>query len=472
MGELLDSCINFESRLSILEENSIENTQEIYRSIANINTDLRKMNQLDHDSARAEGRVATLLDTVKKFNETREKKEYDLEKEMKKLKGRLELLSAVPPPPPQVLKTLQVHPSPSLAQPPVAGGYSSAPQPPLYYAGQPVMPALPTASQVYPPGPIAQITPVPPTVIPASAYHVPLTNYPLATAPVNIQYPKVVSPHLTPITAQPPTTSPSLETKWDPTVIQEDQYSMLVGHEGRTINMIRKDSGATITIKEKTDKPPIKYYEVHYFGTDDQVKKAKELVKEVLEPFQKDSIKNVSSDEDTSEESKKSEGRTFHFGVQVECDDPTLRNCRCKIHDQISKTVILEHVELTTSEFGKLVIENVEKSLELPAKSFSLIKAVLYKTSFLSCEFKITLDIPEVSRLQKKFKEVCQNILSSSDNLKFPVLQEPTPVTNHKLYLTFIQSFSADKTKSLKYHLSKSNISSKYAPLFTLPYMR
>ena len=64
--------------------------------------------------------------------------------------------------------------------------------------------------------------------------------------------------------------------------IAEDQYSILVGLGGVTIDMIRDQTKANITIKEKSDEPPNKYYEVLYSGTGDQVKFAKRSVTKVL----------------------------------------------------------------------------------------------------------------------------------------------------------------------------------------------
>ena len=55
-----------------------------------------------------------------------------------------------------------------------------------------------------------------------------------------------------------------------------------MGKEGETIDAIREESGATVTIKEKTDKPPSKYYEVSYSGSFSCVSLAREMVDNIV----------------------------------------------------------------------------------------------------------------------------------------------------------------------------------------------
>ena len=54
-------------------------------------------------------------------------------------------------------------------------------------------------------------------------------------------------------------------------VVGGDDYVKLVGREGKTINQIREQSGATIIIKEKCGMPPNKHFEVEYKGTKKQI---------------------------------------------------------------------------------------------------------------------------------------------------------------------------------------------------------
>ena len=88
----------------------------------------------------------------------------------------------------------------------------------------------------------------------------------------------VIQPLITPV----PTPSVPQSPHVLPTFLPEDKYAILVGREGKTINNIRQDSGAQITITEKRDKPPNKYYEVHYSGEPLQIARAKSLVSDVL----------------------------------------------------------------------------------------------------------------------------------------------------------------------------------------------
>ena len=65
-------------------------------------------------------------------------------------------------------------------------------------------------------------------------------------------------------------------------IIPDDKYSLLVGQEGETIDAIREESGATVTITEKTDKPPSKYFEVSYSGSFSCVSLAREMVDNIV----------------------------------------------------------------------------------------------------------------------------------------------------------------------------------------------
>ena len=92
----------------------------------------------------------------------------------------------------------------------------------------------------------------------------------------------VIQPLLTPAPT-PSVPAPSVPQPPLPTFLPEVKYAILVGREGKTINKIRQESGAHITIKEKRDKPPNMYYEVHYSGESLQIAKAKTLVSDLLE---------------------------------------------------------------------------------------------------------------------------------------------------------------------------------------------
>ena len=74
----------------------------------------------------------------------------------------------------------------------------------------------------------------------------------------------------------------SVNFKISTDIVPDHKYSLLVGRGGETIDAIREESGAHVTIKEKTDKPPIKYFEVTYSGTVHSVSLAKVMVDKIL----------------------------------------------------------------------------------------------------------------------------------------------------------------------------------------------
>ena len=445
IGELLDSCISFENRLVVLEDYTHLNFKELHAKVAKLDNNTSFVVQ--SESARTDGRVATLLETVKKFNEVREKESEKLEKEIKLLKGRVELMSAS----------------------------SSSSVPPTATAGQtPTLLSIPPTQQPRPTHFPNRLSSVNPYFMPAVPPVIPNQPYPAQQASfipalqnhlyVPPSVPVVPTPSLPNQLMRPKSgTPPAVEGK--PSIILEVQYIKLVGREGRTINQIRQRSGATITIKEKTDKPPVKYYEVHYLGSAEQVKTAIELVNEVLSGEADNAILDVASSSSDDESPGK---RGFLFGVRVECDNPALKHCRCRIHDPEYCIKVLN--DLRTSDLGKLIIENLETSLDLPPDSFTDAKGIILKTSFICCKFRIELNVHQVARLQQKYRSLCSELFSSESNSLNPLLKEPTPITGHKLYLTHIQSFDKKNRKeSKKIQISKSSLKA-HAPLFILPY--
>merc|ERR1719438_317211 len=129
------------------------------------------------------------------------------------------------------------------------------------------------------------------------------------------------------------------------------------------------------------------------------------MIRSVVNPFSEENLESSNQNESSS-----SDTFQFNFGVQVECEVPGLKNCPCKIHsdeDKIKNMDISKKVQLEESEFGKMIIENAEKSLRLPEEGFKSTKAVLYRGSFLTCEFQIDLSVDEISKLQIQFKDIC-----------------------------------------------------------------
>ena len=376
MSELLDCCINFESRLTNIDFNSNINIEKINKSIATINEDIKNLDTNGSEISKSERRIAvieTFMDIFNKDFEDHVKRETELEGELKKLKshvdtelnndfmkmrshienelddeikklkGRVELLLSVPPstsqgpvthPFPPPTPASQANPSGGFGISPyeqpyimTANGQAMVPPPPVSML-PPSQPPLPTVvsllSSSHPPPivpPMLQMQPVlVPTILPMNHPPPPKASL-LKPTPVPIAVHMVTSdPYHLPISdSQYQSTNLSTETsqqpasttnQWKPKpkpdiqIIQQEQYSRLVGYGGKTINSIRKDSEATIIIKEvsqcdyKRGKAPKNYYEVHYSGTTEQVKKAKDLVKDALETLPKVSIEEISSDED------------------------------------------------------------------------------------------------------------------------------------------------------------------------------
>ena len=228
--ELCEKCEDFEVRVSALEKNFDEKINELYTMHEHLGFDLATMNR-ENDVAPFENEIKVLKKLVQ---------ERALESEVKLLRGKIELF------------------------------------------GNPHSPAvIPMANQQVP-APTAQPLPVmiqpfagslhDPKLFHRSYQSQPLTAAAFLGAPV-------IQPLITPVPASSVPQPPHVL----PTFLPEDKYAILVGREGKTINKIREESGAHITIKEKRDKPPIKYYEVHYSGEPLQIAKAKTLVSDLLE---------------------------------------------------------------------------------------------------------------------------------------------------------------------------------------------
>ena len=444
--ELLEHCENFELRISVLEGNCNEKFRELFKKLYTIHDNV----QNQPDNPKIERKITTLLETVKKFNASLETKDAELEKDMKIVKGKIEMVQSANKnlgTQIQMVFNAQYGPPPV---PPMAPGAGVLPvHVPNAYIGQPLI-TNNLAQQPY--------FNLPP---PTTTVFNPMTLIPPQTVP-----------SVTPATSSTSSVEKNERIEKEQLLIPEYQYNFLVGRAGITINQIREKSGATIIIslKNKTDTV---FYLVHIHGSTDQINKAKEMINSVLNPFPQ---KNLNISKPNTE---KSPSGTFqyNFGVQVECEDPTLKNCQCKIHDVSIKKQnenmdmdISMQVELQDSEFGKMVIENVEKSLGLPEEGFKSTKAVLYKGSFLTCEFQIDLKIDEISKLQVHFKDLC-TVTFKDANQEFPILKEPTSITNHKLLLTYVQSFNQDRSQGVKKLLNRPNLM-RLAPLFILPKLR
>ena len=170
-------------------------------------------------------KVNTLLNLVKQYDESREKQAAKQNKRIDACEAKLESLVNNKPTATSGNSTGAIHP------PPPAQNLSDLQGNPLQYQ--------------QPPG---------------LQYHV------LPLAP----HPQVM------MTSQP---QASLDTfDMFSVEIEEAQYGDLVGCGGKNIDLIRQNSGATITIKELRDNRPKLYYEVLITGTSPQVKLATQQV--------------------------------------------------------------------------------------------------------------------------------------------------------------------------------------------------
>ena len=639
MLELLDSCINFDVRVSILEDNCNSKFRELYT----ISENLQNAND-----GKFERKVQTLLDTIKKFDEVREKREDSIEKEVKKLSKKLDTISSKTTSISTVNNNVTVNSENSVISASndnkVTAGQSafsssSCMGQPLYFTQHAsctrinVAPSLPLA--VVPPPPIAQIIAqpnsipmantinaqpsfmtrfipntlnVPPSLIQNTVSHLNTqivphpsvynANVNIAPFPSNSQMQSIKMPGIRqnqpsatrlPSTTGPhPANSSPLATSSCPvsrssncsndnqngevdggdllkctncnsvlkdihfvkcpsniahkfcfaccrdsiikqqgsevfcpsgercrlqgsTVpwaflqdeietivgmgenaehqlnteivavenIAEDQYSLLVGLGGATINLIRDQSGATITIKERIDKPPNKYYEVFYSGFEDQVENAKRLVASVLTPF---SSSETFEDREATEEvaiteiSDPRKKRRFKLQVLVSCNKSYQANCDCRIQESENNPVchsnhpwITKKVDLKSTSFGKLVIEIFCSSLGVNGENISSIDSSLYNRSYLSCQFTVDLNVKETSELQEKFKRVCK--IAISNNHDYPTICYPAAILDHTLLLTKISACSIDnRGKSTFHNLSKFHLP-KFGPIFSLPFV-
>ena len=281
--QLLENCEHFELRVSILERNCNEKIRELYKMSKNLGNE---------DKTLLEGKMVTLLDNVKKFDKNREKdvsnleneikilknqiKERALESDIKFLKDRIELLAhppvSIPNKTPQTLTPLPRQPitvtpySGSLLDPQIfhrkVGDYS------YQLSGYPP-PAVPY-QQHYAGIPLQQGVPI-----------VPIPTLPQLSQPVSV-------PHSLASTVATHIDAVSAYDGGVPDIVPEEKYSLLVGTEGKTIDAIRQLSGAQISIKEKRDKPPNLYYEVHYYGDPGSVKYAREMVSNIVNPLKSD----------------------------------------------------------------------------------------------------------------------------------------------------------------------------------------
>ena len=228
-------------------------------------------------------------------------------------------------------------------------------------------------------------------------------------------------------------------------VVGGDDYVKLVGREGKTINQIREQSGATIIIKEKCGMPPNKHFEVEYKGTKKQIEKAKKMVSNVLHEDTKDKSRNGNDSGEVNDTTM--QNNNFQIGVRIECRSTSQTDCVCKIHQyKPSQNDIMLKIDLNETVFGRNAIRNVRQSLGLPTDNCSYSssgvqessKATLYKGSFISYEFEVALDEKATSSLQSKFKILCSQVAENQEQ-DFPELIEPEEIADHKVNLTSLK---------------------------------
>jgi len=98
-------------------------------------------------------------------------------------------------------------------------------------------------------------------------------------------------------------------------------------------------------------------------------------------------------------------------------------------------------IDLNETVFGRNVIRNARQSLGLTTDNSGLqelSKATLYKGSFISYEFEVSLDEKSTSSLQTKFKILCSQVAENQEQ-DFPELNEPEEIADHKVNLTSLK---------------------------------
>ena len=192
-----------------------------------------------------------------------------------------------------------------------------------------------------------------------------------------------------------------------------------MGTGGKTIDAIRTESGATVTIAERRGVPPLRYYAVTYSGTAEQTSKARELVGRVIEPFQA--------------ETNSPARRTFLLGIQLHCTaDAADCECRALDYDRISKSML-----------GKSMISNIRCSLGLPANFTtpgslkSCCKSLVNCDGLVKLDFEVELEEEECEHFQRKFKRLCANLWEGE--AEHPQLISPAPLPGHTVSLTFVR---------------------------------
>jgi len=287
--EVLNNCENFECRVSLLELKS-KDYNDSFRILKNEQTNL-------------EGKLskaAKLLDgACENIKENSSKASQHFVQEVEKLEDKLKILME------DKINTLATSTLQNMdkkaVNPKIAQQFQGAPiqLPPSSYHLQAV-PIHPQTQQLlhFPQSFHGQY----PQSFPAKL--VPGVPYPIQT--INIQHQSQSTK--SPLRAEDLTESVS--------VVEEKDYTKLIGREGKTIDRIREQSGAAIIIREKCGNPPNKHFEVEYKGTLRQVEKAKELACIVLRQENSDTKDNKQSDAGEGEKTlgnKKSDSATMAF---------------------------------------------------------------------------------------------------------------------------------------------------------------
>jgi len=258
--EVLNNCENFECRVSLLElklKDSVDNIRILNHGHQNTEEKMTK----------TEKKVSTLEIDCKECSEKESNSRIFVEDMIRKAEDKISI----------VMEELQKVNG-------VVNNFNSNPKQfqskstvPQEHKGSPVR-LIPSMYPLYPPP--LQVCPQPhqilqfqpnfyqqyPTNLPVNIK--PCVSYPLPVQPV--QMPKEPTKSAFPLVQQ------DIHVSVD--MVKDEDSSVLIGREGKTINRIREESGATIIIKEKISSPSVKCFEIVYKGTKEQIAKAKSLV--------------------------------------------------------------------------------------------------------------------------------------------------------------------------------------------------
>ena len=417
---LLESRSHLELRISLLEKHCNENYKELLDKFDSL--------QQSNDTAKIEKKVEHLLEGIRMFEVCKQQRDIEIDREINMLKGATAAMLAatrsigpqpafIPPSIPPLQRIPFMVPNPSRMSPPRQPFMSNIIVDTTAYPKQPITPTVPTSS----------------------------------VSPDDIES--------------------NVATEIEIDKISTDHYYSLIGRSGEKINLIRDYSGADISFTEITDKKKQAHFEIKYRGTILQIRMAKDCIQNLVpsntkptdlqmdwavaknddiiakdgaidllkdqelksiktypESCSSEQFEDILSEEDTDATSDEDKTK-ISLSITVTCSSK-LKDCPCRFQN-----VETYEKGLMNTEFGLMIIENINKSLELPENSFTL------KSCFKSQNEEWTYIILQIDEnqgrndfFQTKFESICNK--AATEGYSYPKLIDPFPVRDHVISLT------------------------------------